>query len=315
VTAAVEANIRADLARAIGEPVLDVRPIPEGHSGFTYWVDLDGRRAVLRLPPPGARIAGPADIPRQGRIMQALHARGLAVPAIHAMSAEPVVDGRPYVLMEAMPGERIEAAAAGAAPLTLAGSAIEVLHSMQAVPLESCGIGTEAPMALDGELARWTWLMERAPQELTRSAPELARRLSARMPSARGPVLVHGDYHFGNMLFRQQQVTAVLDWEIAELGHPLLDLCCLCVVFQSGEEGEGRGWGAAHGLDPEALRSSFQADPLEFRWTLALTYYKYAAILGYNLMLHRRGKRPDPSYEGRTATITGFIEAGLQLMP
>src|SRR6266487_5577255 len=100
-----ESVIRADLAGAIGEPVLDLQPIPEGHSGFTYWVELSGRRAVLRLPPPGARIAGPADIPRQGRIMQALHARGRPVPEIIAMSTEPVVDGRPYVLMEALPGE------------------------------------------------------------------------------------------------------------------------------------------------------------------------------------------------------------------
>ena len=108
----VETMIRADLGRAIAEPVLDVRPIPEGHSGFTYWVDLEGRRAVLRLPPPGAKIAGPADIPRQGRIMQALHAQGIPVPAVLAMSADPAVDGRPYVLMEVMPGQRIEAAAA-----------------------------------------------------------------------------------------------------------------------------------------------------------------------------------------------------------
>ena len=53
---------------------------------------------------------------------------------------------------------------------------------------------------------------------------------------------------------------------------------------------------------------------MEFPGNLALTYYKYAAILGYNLMLHRRGKPPDPSYEGRTTTITGFMEAGLRLI-
>src|SRR5205823_7027732 len=122
---AVDAKIRDDLAGAIGERVLELQPIPEGHSGFTYWVELSGRRAVLRLPPPGARIAGPADIPRQGRIMQALHAQGIPVPAVLAMSADPAVDGRPYVLMEVMPGQRIEAAAAaGADPLSLARSAV-----------------------------------------------------------------------------------------------------------------------------------------------------------------------------------------------
>ena len=49
--------------------VTSVEPIPEGHSGFTYFVNVedgDGpSRYVLRLPPPGARIAGPADVVRE----------------------------------------------------------------------------------------------------------------------------------------------------------------------------------------------------------------------------------------------------------
>jgi aminoglycoside phosphotransferase (APT) family kinase protein len=311
---AVEELIRTDLARAVGEPVLEVSPIPEGHSGFTYWVKLDSRRAVLRLPPPGARVAGAADIPRQGRIMQSLHAQGLPVPTILYMSTEPVVDGRPFVLMEAVPGQRIEEAAAGGAdPMQLAGSAIQVLRALQAVPSDRTGIGGEPAVALRDELSRWTWLMERAPSELTGAAPALAKRLAAGMPADQSPVMVHGDYHFGNLLFHEQKVTAVLDWEIAELGHPLLDLCCLCVVFQGGSE-EEKGWGASGGLPPETVCQMFGADPAEFRWSLALTFYKYAAILGYNLMLHRRGKRPDPSYESRTDTIVGFIEDGFRLL-
>src|SRR3989440_12567412 len=102
-----EERIRKDLGAQIKEDVREVRPIPEGHSGFTYWVDLDGRRAVMRLPPPGARIAGPADIPRQGRLIDALHRHGLPVPAVLRSTAEPVVDGRPFYLLEAVDGVRI----------------------------------------------------------------------------------------------------------------------------------------------------------------------------------------------------------------
>ena len=79
-------TIAADLATALGRPVDRLDPIPSGHSGFTYFVNAEWERFVLRLPPPGARIAGPADVVRQGRIMAALHEAGLPTPAIPAMS-------------------------------------------------------------------------------------------------------------------------------------------------------------------------------------------------------------------------------------
>jgi aminoglycoside phosphotransferase (APT) family kinase protein len=296
---ATEERIRADLAAQIKEPVREVRPIPEGHSGFTYWVELEGRRGVLRLPPPGARIAGPADIPRQARIMAALNAQGLPVPAIVATSEAPVVDGRPFVLMEAIHGDRVDQAIDGGSdPLQLASSAVDVLRRFQAVPRENTGIGGEDPMPLEGEVARWTWLMERAPAELTGQAPRLARLLAERQPLPRPPVLVHGDYHFGNMLFDGGHVTAVVDWEIAQLGQPLLDPCCIS---------------RSH-VPADAVLEIYGADRQDYRWYLALTLYKYAAIFGYNLMLHRRGKRPDPSYELRTDTILGFIDQGIGVL-
>ena len=294
-----EERIAADLTAQIREPVREVRSIPEGHSGFTYWVELDGRRGVLRLPPPGARIAGPADIPRQARIMAALSAQGLPVPAVIATSHDPVVDGRPFVLMEAVQGDRVEQAInAGNTPLQLAAWAVDVLRRLQAVPRENTGIGGEDPMPLEGEIARWTWLMERAPAELTGQAPRLAQLLIDRKPLPRSPVLVHGDYHMSNMLFDRQRVAAVVDWEIAELGQPLLDVCCISLSHVSAD----------------AVREMYGADPNDYRWYLALTHYKYAAIFGYNLMLHRRGKRPDPSYEQRTDTIRGFIDQGVGVL-
>jgi aminoglycoside phosphotransferase (APT) family kinase protein len=310
------ATIERDLALELGEPVRGVAPIPEGHSGFTYWVELDGRRAALRLPPPGARIAGPADIPRQGRLLASLHRAGLPVPAVLAMSDRPVVDGRPFYLLEAVEGERIEQVVGRVPDRDVAAAAVQALRQMQAVPPAETGIGDEAPATLAGELTRWAWLMERAPTELTAKAPRLAELLRETVPAERSPVLVHADFHYGNMLFREGRVVAVLDWEIAQIGQPLLDLACLSVVARSSESFEAGvpGGGAVVVADRELLELYGGADPAEFNWYLALTFYKYAAILGYNLMLHRRGKRPDPSYEGRTGIITGFIEAGIQLL-
>jgi aminoglycoside phosphotransferase (APT) family kinase protein len=298
--------------------VLSIEPIPEGHSGFTYFVTIDDasgpRRFVLRLPPPGARAAGPADVVRQGRIMAALHAAGLPAPAIPILTSDPVVDGRPFILMEAVEGTRIERAGVDQRPLDIAGSAVRVLKRLHALPVEKTGIGDEPPVGLQAEMLRWLWLMERAPDELTRRAGELGGLLAAKLPVERKPTLVHGDFHYGNMLFRGHEVVAVLDWEIAQIGQPLLDLGCLCIVSHRRKYEGAPNPGGSVDIPVEDLYRLYGAEADEMRWYLALSLYKYASIFGYNLMLHRRGKRPDPMYEGLTGTIVGMIDEGIALL-
>ena len=307
-------TIQDDLSKQLGRRVESIEPIPTGHSGFTYFVDVEGERFVLRLPPPGARIAGPADVVRQGRIMAALHAAGLPTPAIPAMSEEPVIDSRPFVLMEAVAGERIEITGPAQPARSIAASAVEVLKRLHGLPLDRTGIGTEEPVGLRAEMMRWAWLMQRAPEELTTRAGQLGGLLAKDIPREREPTLVHGDYHYGNMLFRGPDVVAVLDWEIAQIGQPLLDLGCLCIVSHRRQfEGAPNAGGSVE-LDDEELFGLYGVGADQMSWFVAMSLYKYAAIFGYNLMLHRRGKRPDPMYEGLTTTITGMIDEGIDLL-
>ena len=314
--AGLEETLRA-LWSAPALRVTRLEPIPEGHSGFTYFVDLEGGPGegyVMRMPPPGAKIRGTADVVRQGRIMAALHEAGLPAPAVPVLMSEPVLDGRPFILMERVAGSRIEGIQLEHDGETIARNAIQVLKRLHALPAERTGIGGEEPVGLEYELMRWAWLMERAPEELTGAAPELGRLLAERRPPERQPALVHGDYHYGNMLFRGAEVVAVLDWEIAQLGQPLLDLGCLCVIAQRRSFEGAPNPGGGVDVPVEKVVEMYGADPEEFHWYLALSCYKYASIFGYNLMLHRRGKRPDPMYEEMTGTITGLIDKGRELV-
>jgi aminoglycoside phosphotransferase (APT) family kinase protein len=306
--------IRADLAKALGHAVESVRPIPEGHSGFTYFVSTAHGEYVLRLPPPGARIAGPADVIRQGRIMSELHHAGLPTPAIRLSSEDPVIDGRPFILMERVDGIRIEQTAQREKPLDIAGSAVAVLKRLQALPLDRTGIGDEEPVPLTAEMMRWGMLMQRAPEELTTRAGELGGLLAAQVPPERQPTLVHGDYHYGNMLFRGPEVVAILDWEIAEIGQPLLDLGCLCIVAVRRQYQGAPNPGGAIDVSMQQLYEMYGVEAEEMRWYAAMSLYKYASIFGYNLMLHRKGRRPDPMYEGLTDTIVGMIDEGISLL-
>jgi aminoglycoside phosphotransferase (APT) family kinase protein len=311
-------RIVADLERHLRRRVLKLEPMAEGHSGWTYRVQFEGEQGILRLPAAGVRIAGPADVVRQGRIMAALHAAGVPAPAIISMADEPVVDGRPFVLMQAVAGERIERVRDVVPQADIALSAVGVLTRIHGLPTERTGIGDEEPRTLPQEVQRWSWLLERSPPELTARAPALAGRLLVKPPAERPPGLVHGDFHYGNLLFDGSRVTSVLDWEIAQVGQPLIDLGCLLLVSAAARSADPEiaisvpGAGAVEVPDEVVVGAYGQVSQEEVDWYVALNFYKLAAILGYNLMLHRRGKRPDPIYETRTETIRKFIDEGLQ---
>jgi len=59
------------------------------------------------------------------------------------------------------------------------------------------------------------------------------------------------------MLFREGEVVGVLDWEIAQIGQPLLDLACQCVVAQASRSADPRmrvpGGGAVDIPDEQLL--------------------------------------------------------------
>jgi len=308
-----EELIRNDLETAVGFRVQSIDAIPEGHSGFTYFVTAETGSYVLRLPPPGARIAGPADVVRQGHIMSALHQAGLPTPAIRMMSTDPVVDGRPFILMQRVEGTRIEPTAQRENAMDIARSAVTVLKRLHALPLDRTGIGNEDPVGLQAEMMRWGMLMQRAPEELTTRSGELGGLLAANVPPERPPTLVHGDYHYGNMLFRGHEVAAVLDWEIAEIGQPLLDLGCLCIIAIRRKYQGAPNPGGAIDVSMEQLYDLYGVEAEQMRWFAAMSLYKYASIFGYNLMLHRKGRRPDPMYERLTDTIVGMIDEGIGL--
>jgi aminoglycoside phosphotransferase (APT) family kinase protein len=216
--------------------------------------------------------------------------------------------------MEQVAGDRIEIAALRERPLDIARAAIDALKRFQALPAGDTGIGDEETVGLRTEMMRWGMLMQRAPEELTMRAGELGGLLAAGIPEERTPTLVHGDYHYGNMLFHGHELVAILDWEIAELGQPLLDLGCLCIVAIRRQYQGAPNPGGAIDVSMLQLYEMYGVEAEEMRWYAALSLYKYASIFGYNLMLHRRGKRPDPMYEGLTDTITGMIDAGIELL-
>jgi aminoglycoside phosphotransferase (APT) family kinase protein len=305
----------------------DVAALP-GHAGFSYSFTLDSSRGserlVLRLPPPGVRVRGTADVARQARLMEALGARGIPVPPVRWYGDEPDWFGRPYSVVELLPGstlaQRNELGGLSAGVCrTVVEQAADVLARLHALEPVPAARWLEVPLAPAGDVERWDRFVERsADPELVALAPALRQALLERAPRSFRTGMFHGDFQWTNLLVDGEDLVAVLDWELSAVGPVLNDVGWLCLFS------DPQAWAEAYGPlppvpPPEAIaeaygRAAGEEGGGDVAWFRALAGYKFAAISGFNLMLHRRGKRPDPYWERLATSIPRLFERGLELL-
>lgn len=310
----------------------EVAPLP-GHAGQSYSFVLEKpgegelirEKLVLRLAPAGVRIAGPADVVRQARIMESLTATGVPVPPIRWYGDEPRWFGRPYFIAGFVEGDKLalgERHFSAAESQRLGRATIEALVRLHEVEWEPRRAVWGEPFTLAQEMARLDTLLDRPsldPRVVAR-APELRKRLRATLPSNPRLGCVHGDFQWSNCLYNEGRLAAVIDWELAQIGAVMLDLGWLC-MFTNPD------FWVVKNLVPENLRSpeeivamyrEFARWPVsegDVRWFTAFSCYRFGVITAFNLMLHRRGKRPDPTWEDIALSAPHLFEGGLNLLP
>jgi aminoglycoside phosphotransferase (APT) family kinase protein len=306
--------------------VTQLGPMP-GHAGFSYGFVLDRTGAepeplVLRLPPPGARAVGPADVVLQARLLRALGRHGIPVPAVRWLGSDPRWFGRPFSVVERLEGASVRledpAAAPPAAELAeVALGAAEALARLHRLDWSSVAPFLGPPLEPAEDVTRWDRFLERAAEPgLVALAPTLRSRLLSAAPSRPRTGIFHGDFQWSNLLLDGGSLVAVLDWELAAVGPVLNDLGWLC-VFSDPES-----WAPPFELPavppPRDLVSVYEAasgtavDAVG--WYRALAGYKFAIIAALNLGLHRRGKRPDPFYEELAPSVPRLLGRGLELL-
>jgi aminoglycoside phosphotransferase (APT) family kinase protein len=221
---------------------LSVRQFASGFSNLTYLLTLQGaggdRLLVLRRPPRGVTGGVAHDMVREHGILAALHPLGVPVPRPVAVGDDVAVLGAPFYVMEHVDGVILR----GAPPALLTEDPTTVSARMRAlsqtfvqtlVQLHAVDVGTPALASLgrpEGYVQRqvqgWSkrWAASR-----THDAPDMeqvAVWLAANCPPDRGAVLVHNDFKFDNLVLTPElsAVRAILDWEMATVGDPLMDL-------------------------------------------------------------------------------------------
>ncbi len=245
--AAVAALIRWVRAQGIGSEVTDVVPLAGGSQNVVVALRIDGRRLVLRRPPPHPRPNSDRTMQREIAVLRTLAGSDVPHPEIIAACEDLDVLGVVFYLMAEVDGFN-------------PGNEITPAYVEHPAMRHQVGLRYAAAVA---HLGRATW--EGSPLEewkrpgsfLERQVPqwrnavaayrqqdgydhdslpgvdELCDWLEAHRPAGYVPGIVHGDIHLNNTMLRRDtpEVAAFVDWEMCTIGDPLLDLGWMLVCW------------------------------------------------------------------------------------
>jgi len=217
------------------EGPLVVEQFPAGFSNLTYLLRAGNRELVLRRPPIGAKIKTAHDMSREYRILSHLHPVYKKVPRPLLFCEDEEILGAPFYVMERVTGIILRAQPPRGIELSselmrgLSEAFVENLAEIHEVDYEAAGLGDlGSPQGyVKRQVEGWTRRYFNARTDDVPSIEQLAEWLVQHLPAdSEKASLIHNDYKYDNLVLSPQdptRVVAVLDWEMATIGDPLMD--------------------------------------------------------------------------------------------
>lgn len=222
-----------------------IRPIGEGHSNLTFRIDVGGRSLVLRRPPPPPLPPGSNDVLREAGFLRAVGPAGVPVPRVLATGEAGELFDVPFYLMDMVDGVVLtdalsEQLSSDSSPEVMVFALVEAMVQLHGVDWRATSLAAKArPEAFNARHLRLFGRM--AQDEHGKTLPAysaLKAWLEAQVPEPSAATIIHNDLRLGNVMWRPQappRIAAILDWELAAIGDPLLDLAYLaCSIPRDG---------------------------------------------------------------------------------
>jgi len=313
--AALAAYLREHLPEVDGE--IEVRQFPRGFSNLTYLVAAGGREMVLRRPPFGAQVRGGHDVVREHRILAALRPVYPRVPTPLLCCEDDAVIGAPFYLMERVRGIVLRDRPPAGVTLgeaTMRGvclAAVDTLAELHQVDWRAAGLeGIGRPEGYaERQVRGWTERWHASRTDEVPAQDEAAAWLAAHLPPEGPPVIIHNDFKYDNLVLDPAdptRVRAVLDWEMATLGDPLMDLGTTLAYWAGPDDPPAlKTFGVTHlpgNLDRRGVveryagRTGRDVSGILFHYVYGL--FKVGVIAQQIYARYRAGKTRDPRFAG-----------------
>ena len=211
---------------------VSVKQFPSGYSNLTYFLEVNGHELVLRRPPFGANVKSGHDMSREYRVMKALKDNFGKVPIVYAHTADEDILGAEFYIMERVKGvvvrgRGLKSGGVEAYP-QIADAWLNTLVELHSTDYAAAGLeDLGRPKGYNRrQIEGWTRRYVKAKTGDAKIIEKVMEWLNQRIPEESEHSLIHNDYKYDNVMFNPSdwsEVLAVLDWEMATLGDPLMD--------------------------------------------------------------------------------------------
>lgn len=299
---------------------LTVEQFPAGFSNLTYLLRAGNRELVLRRPPIGASVKTAHDMGREYRILTHLYPVYRKTPRPLLFCEDEGILGAPFYVMERVKGIILRAQRPEGIDLTpdlmgrLSDAFVVNLAQIHEFDYEAAGLADLGlPQGyVQRQVKGWTRRYYNARTDDVPSVEKLAAWLEQHLPGdSERPSLIHNDYKYDNLVLSPEdpaQVIAVLDWEMATIGDPLMDFGTSLAYWV--EKADPEEW-QRYGFGMTSLPGSFTRAELAEQYArhtdrrlddpvfyFAYGLLKIAGIVQQIYFRYQKGLTRDPRFAG-----------------